>query len=133
MINGLHACNEMRLLQDPVWAGRSDSISPNVQPKPVWHPDRGIPFVVFTALRPITKGEELLISYGEVRITRSFASFFLLPNAPLKVACLRLSYGAFRALGNLSPEFNSTNSLRLPMSGTPGMRIFFASSHLIPA
>lgn len=77
VINGLNACNEMRLLQDPVWAGHNDSISPNVQPRPMWHPDRGIPFVVFTAIRPIKKGEELLISYGEARRSSSY----LLPTA----------------------------------------------------
>lgn len=68
-MNGLRDCNEMRLLQDPVWAGHANSlITPNVQPKPVWHPQRGIPFVVFTALRPIQKGEELFVSYGDVRV-----------------------------------------------------------------
>lgn len=69
----------MRLLQDPVWAGHNgtnESISPNIQPKPVWHPDRCIPFVVFTALRPIAKGEELLISYGEVRAPSSIDAPF---------------------------------------------------------
>src|SRR5690349_916836 len=83
----------MRLLQDPVWAGHSSAATaPNVQPRPVWHPQRAIPFVVFCAVRHIAKGEELLVSYGEVRAPDllSLLSPHRNPTRPLGVvACNR--------------------------------------------